>query len=265
MIITLAGHVDHGKTSLVKALTGTDTDRLKEEKTRGLTIDLGFAYRNLNGKRLGFVDVPGHHRFVHNMVAGVAEQHYALLVIAADDGPMPQTVEHLNILKLCGLERGCIVLTKADLVTQEKLETCRESIGALVANSFLESAPVLTVSSQTGTGIDLLVCHLAAASQASSLAQNRRNFRLAIDRVFSIKGAGLVVTGTVTSGSLTKDTQLLATWNARNTGANKKAGANSTECHSAGVRMRSLHVNDLPATSAVVGDRCALNLTGVSK
>ena len=137
MIITLAGHVDHGKTALVKALTGTNTDRLAEEQQRGLTIDLGFAYANLNGERVGFVDVPGHHRFIHNMVAGVAAMQHALLVIAADDGPMPQSQEHLQILELLGLHQGTVVLNKIDKVSSERLKDARNEVNTLLAASFL--------------------------------------------------------------------------------------------------------------------------------
>ena len=141
MIVTLAGHVDHGKTSLVRALTGVDTDRLEQEKQRGLTIDLGFAY--IDGGQIGFVDVPGHHRFIHNMVAGIASRQFALLVIAADDGPMPQSREHLDILRLIGINKGVIALTKTDRVDEARLQACENEIAELVANSFLAKAPII--------------------------------------------------------------------------------------------------------------------------
>ena len=150
MIITLAGHVDHGKTSLVQCLTGQDTDRLAEEKRRGLTIDLGFAYISVEGTQMGFVDVPGHHRFIHNMVAGVASMQYALLVVAADDGPMPQSREHLQILELIGVADGVIALTKCDRVDAERERQAEAEIRALVADSFLAHAPIIHTSATTG-------------------------------------------------------------------------------------------------------------------
>ena len=140
MIVTLAGHVDHGKTSLVRALTGVNTDRLAAEQARGLTIDIGFAYVDLGDRRVGFVDVPGHHRFIHNMVAGVASNQFALLVIAADDGPMPQTAEHLSILSLTGVRQGVIALTKADRVSDERLEEAKAEVAAAVSSSFFSVA-----------------------------------------------------------------------------------------------------------------------------
>ena len=146
MIVTLAGHVDHGKTSLVRALSGVDTDRLEQEKLRGLTIDLGFAY--IDDGDIGFVDVPGHARFIHNMVAGIASQQFALLVVAADDGPMPQTREHLDILRLIGLRSGAIAITKSDRVDAQRLKTCRAEVATLVADTFLEAAPVFVTSAE---------------------------------------------------------------------------------------------------------------------
>ena len=201
MIVTLAGHVDHGKTSIVRALTGTDTDRLAEEKERGLTIDLGFAYSDLGGHRIGFVDVPGHHRFIHNMVAGVASMQHALLVIAADDGVMPQTREHLQILSLLGLKRGTIALSKIDRVSDLEVHNRRDEIKTFVEGSFLETAHIIAVSSEDGQGIDVLRDALAtAAAQHSSELQLPREFRLAVDRSFSTRGVGTVVTGTVVEG-----------------------------------------------------------------
>ena len=154
MIVTLAGHVDHGKTAIVRALTGVDTDRLAEERRRGLTIDLGFAYADIGGARIGFVDVPGHRRFIHNMVAGVARNQYALLVVAADDGVMPQTVEHLQILKLLGLRQGIVALNKIDRSEPDRIAAVRRDIQGLTSDSFLRDAEIVEVSCTDGRGID---------------------------------------------------------------------------------------------------------------
>ena len=167
MIIATAGHVDHGKTTLVKALTGVDTDRLKEEKRRGMTIEPGFAYADLgNGDPVGFVDVPGHERFVRNMLTGVAFVDFALLVVAADDGPMPQTQEHLAILELLGIRRGAVALTKIDRVAPERTEEVRAQIAALLAESSLQGAPVFPVAANTGRGVAALRSHLADVAKA---------------------------------------------------------------------------------------------------
>ncbi|MCS5571286.1 MAG: selenocysteine-specific translation elongation factor [Pseudomonadales bacterium] len=246
MIVTLAGHVDHGKTSIVRALTGTDTDRLAEEKERGLTIDLGFAYSDLGGHRIGFVDVPGHHRFIHNMVAGVAGMQHALLVIAADDGVMPQTREHLQILSLLGLKRGTIALSKIDRVSDLEVNDRRDEIKTFVEDSFLETADIIAISSVDGQGIDVLRDTLAtAAAHHSSERQLPREFRLAVDRSFSTRGVGTVVTGTVVEGQCAVDDQLVL-------------GSDATP-----VRVRSLHVQNRPASKAEFGDRTAINLVGV--
>ena len=246
MIVTLAGHVDHGKTSIVHALTGTDTDRLAEEKERGLTIDLGFAYSDLGGHRIGFVDVPGHHRFIHNMVAGVASMQHALLVIAADDGVMPQTREHLQILSLLRLKRGTIALSKIDRVSDLEVNNRRDEIKTFVEGSFLETANIIAVSSEDGEGIDVLRDALAtAAAQHSSERQLPREFRLAVDRSFSTRGVGTVVTGTVVEGQCAVDDQLVL-------------GSDATP-----VRVRNLYVQNRPASKAEFGDRTAMNLVGV--
>ena len=246
MIVTLAGHVDHGKTSIVRALTGIDTDRLAEEKERGLTIDLGFAYSDLGGHRIGFVDVPGHHRFIHNMVAGVAGMQHALLVIAADDGVMPQTREHLQILSLLGLKRGTIALSKIDRVSDLEVNNRRDEIKTFVEGSFLETANIIAVSSEDGQGIDVLRDTLTtAAAQHSFERQLPREFRLAVDRSFSTRGVGTVVTGTVVEGQCAVDDQLVL-------------GSDATP-----VRVRSLHVQNRPASKAEFGDRTAMNLVGV--
>ena len=245
MIVTLAGHVDHGKTSLVRALTGVDTDSLAQEKQRGLTIDLGFAY--LDEGRIGFVDVPGHHRFIHNMVAGVARNQFAMLVVAADDGPMPQTVEHLQILTLAGLQRGIVVLTKVDRVDAERVQQVRSDIAALLRNTFLSDAPVVETSVATGVGIEPLHAALISADEASQTLSNDAPFRLAVDRAFSLKGVGLVVTGTVHSGCTRVDDRLFHS---------------STNTQ---VRVRSIRTQDRDADAAQVGDRCALSITGIDQ
>ncbi len=156
MIVTLAGHVDHGKTTIVRALTGTNTDRLVEEQKRGLTIDLGFAYFDYGGVRVGFVDVPGHHRFIHNMIAGVAKFQHALLVIDANEGVMPQTREHLSILELLGIKQGTIALTKVDRSDQKLIQQTEEQVRTLVHSTFLRDAPIIHVSAITRNGIDTL-------------------------------------------------------------------------------------------------------------
>jgi selenocysteine-specific elongation factor len=246
MIITLAGHVDHGKTTLVHALTGVDTDRLAEEKARGLTIDLGFAYT----QHLGFVDVPGHQKFIHNMVAGVAAQQHALMVIAADDGPMPQSKEHLEILSLMGVRQGTIALTKCDLVDSERLNQCQREIDAMVAGSFLQGAPVFQTQALQPDSYTKLLSHLDQRAQEQTQEQEQRGldaaFRLAIDRAFTVKGAGVVVTGTVHSGSISVGDQV----------THFPSGES--------LRVRSLRVQDQDSNDAVSGDRCALNLVGAS-
>jgi len=244
LIVTLAGHVDHGKTSIVRALTGVDTDRLAEEKRRGLTIDLGFAYTEFEGARIGFVDVPGHHRFVHNMVAGIAGQQFALLVIAADDGVMPQSREHLQILRLLGLGRGLIALNKIDRVSPEHLTEVRREIRSLVEGSFLAGAEIVELSCETGAGIDRLRTRLAQAAGLVATAQRGGLFRLAIDRAFTVRGTGVVVTGTVVNGSTTLDARLVL-------------GSTGSP-----LRVRGIHVRDLPATEATAGDRAAINIGG---
>ena len=244
MIVTLAGHVDHGKTSIVRAMTGVDTDRLAEEKRRGLTIDLGFAYTDMGGRRVGFVDVPGHHRFVHNMVAGIAGRQYALLVVAADDGVMPQSREHLAILRLLGLTAGVVALTKIDRVTPERVQEVRAQIRSLTADTFLDGAEIIALSSETKTGIEHLRQHLERAATASQTHTDERPFRLAIDRAFTVRGSGVVVTGTVVSGTAKLDDRLVL------------ASTGNP------VRLRGLRVQDEPSTTAGVADRAAVNIAG---
>ena len=247
MIVTLAGHVDHGKTSLVRAITGIETDRLLEERQRGLTIDLGFAYatNNATGDVLGFVDVPGHHRFIHNMVAGVAALQYALLAIAADDGPMPQSREHLQILELTGVGHGIIALTKCDRVSADRIRAAEHEIRGLVAGTFLEHARIVHTSAQSGLGINVLTDALWAAQQNQGQQIATGQFRLAVDRAFSIKGSGLVVTGTVHSGEVSRSQEL------------RVFPSGET------VRVRNLRAQDRPVDRATAGDRTALNLTGI--
>ena len=245
MIIATAGHVDHGKTLLVKALTGIDADRLPEEKKRGMTIDLGFAYWPLApGITIGFVDVPGHERFIRNMLCGVTGIDFALLVIAADDGVMPQTREHAAILELLGVRRGAVALTKIDRAPAERIEVVRREIEALVAGTGLAAAPVFPVSSVTGAGIDGLKAHLAGEARTAKERVPRGHFRLAIDRAFTVVGAGLVTTGTVFSGSIAVGAPVRAL---------------RAEC---AARVRAIHAQNADAREGHAGERCALNLAG---
>ena len=203
MIIASAGHVDHGKTSLVKALTGIDTDRLPDEKRRGMTIDLGFAYWPVAaGVTIGFVDVPGHERFIRNMLCGVTGIDFILLVVAADDGIMPQTREHVAIVDLLGASRGAVALTKVDRAAPDRVAAVSDEIEAFIAGTTLRGAPIFPVSSVTGDGIVALKAHLAEAALTEERREAHGRFRLAIDRAFTIVGAGVVVTGTVFSGAV---------------------------------------------------------------
>ncbi len=246
MIVTLAGHVDHGKTSLVQALTGIDTDTLAEEKRRGLTIDIGFAYADIGGRRIGFVDVPGHHRFIHNMVAGVAAHQHALLVVAADDGPMPQTAEHLQILRLLGVDRGVAAITKIDRVEPDRVEAVRDATAALARRCGMSLTDTIPTSVVANVGTDALRAQIVAASAVTDRVADGAAFRLAIDRVFVIKGIGTVVTGTVHSGVLEPGDELVLAPSGLRT------------------RARSLRVSNEPATRAIAGDRCAVNVVGVA-
>lgn len=246
MIVATAGHVDHGKTSLVRALTGVDTDRLEEEKRRGMSIDLGFAYVDLGGALpAGFVDVPGHERFLRNMLAGVAAIDFALLVVAADDGPMPQTLEHLAILGLLGVSEGAVALTKVDRVSPQRADEARAEIAAALASGPLRGAPVFPVATPVGEGLEALRAHLVAAERAHAARPASGNFRLAIDRSFTLSGAGQVVTGAVFSGSARVGDSLLLS----------PQGAE--------VRVRAIHAQGRPAEQARAGQRCAINLAGV--
>jgi selenocysteine-specific elongation factor len=246
MIVGTAGHIDHGKTALVKALTGVDADRLPEEKKRGITIDLGFAYRPLpSGEVLGFVDVPGHERFVHNMLAGAIGIDYVLLIVAADDGPKPQTLEHLQIVDLLGLSRGLVAITKTDLVDVAQLAKVEAQVRALLAPTSLAGADIVPVSAITGDGVPEIERRLIDAA-AETARQPKGRFRLAVDRVFTLAGAGTVVTGTVFSGSVAVEDRVLL--------SPSKLEA----------RVRSLHVQNQPAQRGTVGQRCAVNLAGAA-
>ena len=248
MIVGTAGHIDHGKTTLVHALTGVDTDRLAAEKLRGISIELGYAYQPLaDGGVLGFVDVPGHERFIHTMLAGAAGIDFALLVVAADDGVMPQTREHLNILDLLGIERGAVALTKIDRVEPERIEEVDRDLQRLLAETALAGAPVFPLSATDGQGVDALRVHLHEAARSMPQAKEAGGFRLAVDRSFTLKGAGTIVTGTVFAGRVEVGDELVATPSGKP------------------VRVRSLHVMNRPAQAGQAGQRCALNLAGVGK
>src|SRR6266849_11177415 len=202
-IIGTAGHIDHGKTALIKALTGQDTDRLKEEKERGISIDLGFAYLSApDGTRAGIVDVPGHERFIRNMLAGAHGIDLVLFAIAADDGVMPQSEEHLDILHLLGIQRGIFAITKADLVEPARLAEVQEEIEILTLDTTLEGAPIIPVSSATGLGLDRLRQEIAVQLRAYERTPLPGYFRLPVDRAFVMKGHGVVVTGTAVAGTI---------------------------------------------------------------
>lgn len=244
MIVGTAGHIDHGKTSLVKALTGVDTDRLKEEKARGITIDLGFAYAKFAEAVTGFVDVPGHERFIHTMLAGAGGIDFALLVVAADDGIKPQTLEHLAILDLLGIERGLVAITKADLADAERLLGLSVEIGNMLSATGLRTAEILPVSAATGLGIADLRDRLAEAERATVKANAAGRFRFSVDRSFILSGAGTVVTGTVLSGSVAVGDNVMISPSGQ------------------GARVRSIHAQDQRSERGVAGQRCALNLVG---
>jgi selenocysteine-specific elongation factor len=249
MIVATAGHIDHGKTALVRTLTGVDADRLPEEKRRGLTIDLGFAYTTLpDGTELGFVDVPGHERFLPNMLAGVLSIDRVLLIVAADDGPRPQTLEHLDILELVGITEVTGVITKIDRVPPERLETVETEVAVLFAEAGHRDSPIYKVSSLAGDGIAALAEHLCDSARAAAAARAARppagGFRLAIDRAFSLPGIGLVVTGTAAAGEVAVGDRLVLS-------------PRGTE-----LRVRGVHAHNQPVERARAGERCALNLAG---
>jgi selenocysteine-specific elongation factor len=245
MIIGTAGHIDHGKSALVRALTGVDTDRLKEEKERGISIDLGFAYMPTDdGSILGFVDVPGHEKFVRNMLAGATGIDFVLLVVAADDGIMPQTREHLAIVDLLGIARGLVVLTKIDLVPRERREAVANDIRQALWATGLSSADIVPVSTVTAEGIDALRAALVTAARSFGVRRVAGRFRLAVDRCFSLTGTGTIVTGAVLSGAV--------------------AVGDSVTISPAGLRarVRSIHAQNARAQRGLAGERCALNLVG---
>jgi selenocysteine-specific elongation factor len=250
MIIGTAGHIDHGKTTLVRALTGVDTDRLPEEKKRGISIELGYAFLPVPGldEPLGFIDVPGHERLVHTMLAGASGIDLALLLVAADDGPMPQTAEHLAVLSLLGLRHGAVVITKADRVEPDRLAAVQGQVAALLPGSALQDAPVFTVAAPSGLGIDPLRQWLfAQARQHEAWRCDGRAFRLAIDRAFTLDGVGTVVTGTVHAGAaqVGDGLQLLP--------------------QGPSARVRSLRAQNREVAQASAGQRCAVGLAGVPK
>jgi selenocysteine-specific elongation factor len=250
MIVGTAGHIDHGKTTLVRALSGVDTDRLKEEKARGISIELGYAYVPLdNGDVLGLIDVPGHEKFVHTMAAGASGIDYALLVVAADDGVMPQTREHLEILQLMGMQQGAIAVTKIDRVEPQRLPAVRLEIASFLAGSAWQNAPVFDTNATRAEdpGVAALSAHLHAAAAKWRRRRDDGLFRLAVDRVFTLVGHGTIVTGTVVSGRVNVgETLVLAP-------------------KGEPVRVRSIHAQNRAAPSSRAGERCALNLAGIEK
>jgi selenocysteine-specific elongation factor len=245
LILGTAGHIDHGKTSLVKALTGIDCDRLPEEKARGITIDIGFAILDLGEFRLGIVDVPGHERFVKNMLAGATGIDLALLVVAADDSVMPQTREHLEILRLLGLRHGLVALTKCDTVDETTREVVEMEVRDLVQGTFLANAPILRTSAITGEGLPGLKAAISEACRHVEQRTGKESFRMAIDRSFIVQGHGTVVTGSVTSGSVKVGEEV--EWQPRGER----------------VRVRSLQNHDTPVEEVHRGMRAAINLAGV--
>ena len=252
MIIGTAGHIDHGKTTLVKALTGTDCDRLREEQERGITLDLGYAFRPLpdpgNAEPvLGFIDVPGHEKLVHNMLAGATGIDFALIVIAADDGPMPQTLEHLDILDLLGIRQGAVALTKIDLVAAPVKYYVINRIAETLDGTGFAGTPVFPVDAHSGTGIEALRTHLENAAKSAAVRAGSGRFRLAIDRAFTLSGTGTVVTGTAFSGRVELGAQLVLSPGGKP------------------VRVRSLRAQGAAAESGLAGQRIALGLAGIEK
>lgn len=248
IIIGTAGHIDHGKTALIKALTGTDTDRLKEEKKRGITIDIGFAYLPLSdGSRAGIVDVPGHEKFIKNMLAGAGGIDMVLLVVAADDGVMPQTKEHLDILRLLDIKAGIVVITKRDLVDEEWILLVKEEVAAAVKGTFLEGAPMVAVSSHTGAGLDELKREIERLAKNVRSKDVAKPWRLPVDRVFTVDGFGTVVTGTMVEGTLNEGDEVQV----------YPSGLKS--------RVRHIEVHANAAQRAYAGQRVAVNLAGIKK
>jgi selenocysteine-specific elongation factor len=245
LVVGTAGHIDHGKSSLVQALTGIDPDRLKEEKARGITIELGFAHATIGETRVAFVDVPGHERFVRTMLAGVGGIDCVLLVVAADESVMPQTREHFDICRLLRIPRGLVVITKSDLADADTRALVGEEIGELVKGSFLEGAPVIEVSARTGEGLDTLRQAITTVAAHTGARSTTGAPRLPIDRAFSMKGFGTVVTGTLIAGRITTDDELVILPGERK------------------VKVRGIQVHGRAATGAVAGQRTAINLGGI--
>jgi selenocysteine-specific elongation factor len=248
VVMGTAGHIDHGKTTLVKRLTGVDTDRLPDEKRRGMTIELGFAPMTLpSGNVISIIDVPGHERFVKTMVAGVMGIDFVTLVVAADEGVMPQTIEHIEILSLLNIKAGLVALTKTDLVDSEWLQMVKADISQALKDTTLEGIPIVPVSSFTGYGIDKLVDTLEKLVAEASMRKEQPLFRLPVDRVFSVSGHGTIITGTISGGRISKgDTVEIL-----------PKGLNA--------RVRGIQVHNSNVESAGAGDRCALNLSGIDK
>ncbi|MDD2480514.1 MAG: selenocysteine-specific translation elongation factor [Lutispora sp.] len=246
IIIGTAGHIDHGKTTLIRALTGKETDRLKEEKDRGISIELGFTYFDLpSGSRAGIIDVPGHEKFIKNMLAGIGGIDLVMLVVAADEGVMPQTKEHLNILSLLRIKKGIIVLTKRDMVDDEWLEIVIEQVKEDVEGTFLENAPIFPVSSVSREGLKQLIAEIDALTESVKAKDLDKPFRLPVDRVFSIAGFGTIVTGTLISGTIKEGDKVMI--------YPRKIEA----------RVRSIQVHDKSVNIAEAGQRVAMNLAGV--
>lgn len=245
MIVGMAGHIDHGKTALVKALTGVNTDRLAEERERGISIDLGFAYLDRpNGSTLGFVDMPGHHRFMRNMLVGASGIDFALLVVAANDGIMPQTREHLAVITLMGVRRGAVALTKCDLASEARQAEVASEVRAFLAGGSLAQAAILPVASVSGQGVPQILAALDLAAEQHDPRAASGAFRFAVDRCFSMQGSGTVVTGTVWSGTVTIGDQLVVS----------PVGLEA--------RVRAIQVQGNPADRAGQGQRCGINLAG---
>jgi len=248
VIIGTAGHIDHGKTTLIKALTGIETDRLKEEKRRGITIELGFAYFDLpSNRRAGIIDVPGHEKFIKNMLAGATGIDLVLFVVAADEGVMPQTIEHLDILNILGVEKGIIVITKKDLVEEDILEMVKEEIRETVKETFLENSDIVAVSSTTGENLDILKQKIDEYTKKVKEHNIEASFRLNIDRVFTLKGHGTVVTGTLLEGEILKNENIVVYPSGKE------------------VKVRSIQVHGQSVEKALAGQRTAINLVGIKK
>ncbi len=249
IIVGTAGHIDHGKTALIKALTGRNTDRWEEEQRRGITIDLGFTYFDLpGGDRVGIIDVPGHERFINNMVAGVVGMDLVLLVIAADEGIMPQTKEHVDILNLLGIEKSIIVLNKCDLVDEEWLELVEEEVKEELEGTFLSKAPVVKVSAATGQGLDGLIGLIERMTSDEVAAKDIQTIpRLPVDRAFSLSGFGTIITGTLVSGTITREDTL-------------EMYPVGKEC-----KIRSIQVHGQDKEACYAGQRVAINLSNVKK